>query len=124
MPPAFCFCLFLISTLHFFLVPLQNITMLVYPTENTTVTCSTCTLKDDPEKKPIRRNYSAISEWKLYTLQCQQKLCKLVCPSYFSKIGPALQRLRPVVGSWVYCLKPILFVLFSGICVKVNTTSS
>lgn len=89
MPHEFCLCLLLNPTLNFFSVPLKNITVLVYPSENVkeveniTVTCSTYTLRDGPEKKPFRRNYSAVSEWKFYALQCQQKLYTHICPSYF-----------------------------------------
>ncbi|NXI16540.1 VCAM1 protein, partial [Irena cyanogastra] len=73
-------------------VPLQNITVLVYPSENVkevediSVTCSTYTLRDGPGKKPIRRNCSAISECSV-----TKNYTSIYVLHIFSKVGTTLQ---------------------------------
>lgn len=96
-------CLLLNPNLHFFSVRLQNITVLVYPSENVkeveniTFTCSTCTLRDSPGKSPsgeiilpsVNGNFILCSVTKNYT--------GINILHIFSKVGTISQRLRELL---------------------------
>lgn len=100
MPHDFCFCLLPNTTLHFFSVPLQNITMFVYPSENVKeVKISLLHVAHTPSEMAMKESLSG--EIILPSVNGNFILCSVTKNStsiyvlhILHKVGTTLQRLR------------------------------